>query len=212
MPFLYSVRIFTEKRLNSVKYIVPVFLTALLAGEAVSAPACPTHIKINLFSESESGAWESYAHYSSETGTMVLPNNQCKKVSWFYLDASGSYIQSQSPQWVNKASPITLGHQNAKGGDFWGTITITMTWQPDSYPLIKEPHPYLTHNEVKRFAPSELLEELDELSKPQPPAKTCVFYIAASGPAKPVTDKAEFHGAQCDWSVTKEGVYTLKAK
>ena len=187
------------------KYIVPVFLSALLAGEAVSAPVCPTHIKINLFSESESGAWESYAHYSSETGTMVLPNNQCKKVSWFDYqspDASGSYTQLQRPQWVNKASPITLGHQNARGGDFWGTITITMTWQPDYYPLIKESHPYLTDNEIKRFAPSDS----------QPPAKTCVFYIAASGPAKPVTDKAEFHGAQCDWSVTKEGVYTLKAK
>ena len=187
------------------KYIAPVVLSALLAGEAVSAPVCPTHFQINLISESESGAWESYAHYSSETGTMVLPNNQCKTVSWFVYQDLGdpdSYIQLQTPQWVDQARPVTLGHQNAKGGDFWGTITVTMTWQPEDHQAMKASHPYLSNNEVKRSVSS----------KSQPPAKTCVFYIAASGPAKPVTDKAEFHGAQCEWSVTEEGVYTLKAK
>ncbi|MET4695369.1 hypothetical protein [Endozoicomonas lisbonensis] len=197
------------------KYIVPVFLSVLLTGEAVSAPVCPTHIKINLISESVSGAWESYAHYSSESGKMVLPNNQCKAVSWFvYQDFSDpdSYIQQQIPQWVDEDNPVTLGHQNAKGGDFWGTITITMTWQPGHHQKIKQLHPYLSNNELKQLELLKKLDEQNELSEPQPPAKTCVFYIAASGPAQPVTKKAEFHGAQCDWSVTKEGVYTLRAK
>ena len=182
----------------------PFILSAMISGEALAAPACPTHIQININSESDSGTWESYAHYSSETGTMVLPDNQCKPVSWFtHTDPndSKSYIQMQKPLWVDQRNPVMIGHQNTPGGDFWGTITVTMTWQPDNHKAAKELHTYMSGSELKRSTSPD----------PVPPAKTCVFYIAASGPAQPVTGGYGFHGAQCDWEV-KEGAYYLNAK
>ena len=176
----------------------------LASGHIFAAPTCQTHFQMQVNSESDSGIWETYAHYSSETGTAVLPAQNCQQITWFeHPDPSApdTYTQLQKPQWVGKSKPVTIGHQNTPGGDFFGTLTITMTWQPDNEKPTKEYHPYLNNRELKRSVSGD----------PVPPAKTCVFFVAASGPAQPVTDSYGYHGAKCDWKIDN-GFYQFSAQ
>ena len=183
------------------KYIFPAVVLLSVSGQVLSASTCETHIQLQLSSESDSGTWETYSHYSSETGRTVLPNDRCRPITWFsHLDPNNprSYIQIQKPQWVSKNNPLTIGHQNTPGGDFFGTIMITMTWQPGDAPPNQGG---LSASELERLMSGD----------PMPPAKSCVFYVAASGPAEPVTGSYGFHGAICEWEI-KDNIYYLKAQ
>ena len=145
---------------------------------------------------SSHGEWESYVHYSSEDATAVMPDNNCKKVTWFEQDAkSNETLQVELPMIVGTNTPLLLGHQNGHYTDFFQVLTVTMTEMPNdiipSYPSYE-----------KEMGVENKLLKRDTSSSPPP--KMCVFYIGAKGPGQPVLYVHGFHDANC--TLTTPGV------
>ena len=125
---------------------------------------------------------ESYVHYASEDGTAVMPDDDCKKMTWFEDDTESKTVQIQQAMMVGTDSPIMLGHQNGKYKDFFSVLTVTMTQIPYNGLPLRE--------KVSDVGAEDLVTHDTTLS---PPPKMCVFYIGASGPGQPVVYSHGFH-------------------
>ena len=156
---------------------------------------CEVHFHFKLVSQS--GEWESYVHYASEDGTAVMPDDDCKKVTWFEDDTEAKTIQIQQAMTVDTDNSIILGHQNGKYKDFFSVLTVTMTQMPNNALPLRE----------KLNDGSESLATHDTALSPPP--KMCVFYIGASAPGEPVLYSHGFHNATC---VLDPDTYTLTSK
>ena len=160
------------------------------------AKECEVHFHFKL--ESLDGEWESYVHYASEDGTAVMPDDDCKKVTWFQDDTQSNTIQVQQAMTVGTNTSILLGHQNGIYKDFFAVLTVTMTQMPNNTPPLHEK--VIDENLVPRGTPSS------------PPPKMCVFYIGATGPGEPVLYSHGFHNASCVLDSSGPGPYLLISK
>ena len=169
---------------------------ALVVDTESQKEECEVHFHFQL--ESLDGEWESYVHYASEDGTTVMPNDNCRKVTWFQQDTESDTVQVQQAMTVGTDNPIILGHQNGIYKDFFSVLTVTMTQKPNKTPYEKEDgvgEDLLIHG-----TPSS------------PPPKMCVFYIGATGPGQPVFYKYGFHNASCVLDSSGPGPFTLISK
>ncbi|MCL1077628.1 hypothetical protein D5R81_06795 [Parashewanella spongiae] len=143
-------------------------IAALFVPTSSWATDLPCDVHSEMKLSSIAGTWHTQVQHLNEAGDIVMLDQGCKPINTIEPGTDISQnMQQVTAMNVTPDSTLVVGHQLGRSEDFDTSLLFSM------------------------------VQVLDKGQTHDSPTKTCLFYVAAKGPAQPVTRIFELNGAKC---------------